>query len=52
LKYVEKLIKKLHGKIIITSDHGNCFGELGVYEHPYGVHIPPLIDVPLFVIDK
>jgi len=46
LKYVKKLIEYLDGKIVITADHGNCFGEMGLFEHPPRVHIPPLIGVP------
>ncbi len=52
MDYVGKLIKKLEGRIIITSDLGNCFGEMGLFGHPYGIHIPPLINVPYFIIEK
>ena len=31
LEYVKKLLPHLSGKVIITSDHGNGFGELGYY---------------------
>ncbi len=46
MKYVKKLIAHLDGDIAISSDHGNCFGELGLFCHPRKIHIPPLIDVP------
>ena len=46
LRQIEKLLGYLDGKIIITSDHGNCFGEMGLFAHPQRVHIPPLIEVP------
>lgn len=59
MDYVEKLIPNLHGKIVITSDHGEGFGEplhrffpIKVYGHPQKVRIEPLIKVPWFVIDK
>lgn len=52
LKYVKELIEHLNGKIIITSDHGNCFGEMGLFGHPSNIHIPPLIDVPYLEIKK
>jgi hypothetical protein len=59
LNYVETLVNKLDGKIVITSDHGEAFGEklhkrvpLSVYGHIPGVHIEPLIKIPWFVIDK
>lgn len=46
LKYVEKLVDQLEGKIIVTSDHGEAFGEQGVWEHHVEKRIPPLIEVP------
>ncbi len=56
---VEDLIKNLDGKIVITSDHGEAFGEklhrlvpLKVYGHPRRVKIKSLIKVPWFVIFK
>jgi hypothetical protein len=52
MPYVEKLVDYLKGTIIVTSDHGNCFGEMGLFCHPYGTRIPPLIDVPLLTIEK
>lgn len=33
-------------KAILTADHGECFGEWGLYGHPDGVRIRPLINVP------
>jgi len=36
LDYVAKLCRKLFGKIVITSDHGELLGEEGAYEHPNG----------------
>ncbi|MEF8849072.1 MAG: hypothetical protein V5A68_08085 [Candidatus Thermoplasmatota archaeon] len=52
LEYISKLVEYLDGKIIITADHGECFGEMGVFTHPQRVHIPPLVDVPYFEIEK
>jgi len=52
LKYVKELINHLDGKIIITSDHGNCFGEMGLFAHPSNIHIPPLVNVPYLKITK
>ena len=53
LYYVEKLVKILPGKIIITSDHGEAFGEplsrifpLKVYGHPSRIRTPSLVQVP------
>ena len=50
LPEVECLINNIQGKIVITSDHGNAFGEHGVYGHPRYVHIPALTDVPWFIL--
>lgn len=43
---VYELLGHLEGDIVITSDHGNCFGEMGIVAHPQRVHISPLVDVP------
>lgn len=52
MPYVEKLVDFLDGNVVITSDHGNCFGEMGLFCHPKNIHIPPLVDVPYFEVDK
>ncbi|NJE00444.1 hypothetical protein [Thermococcus sp. JdF3] len=59
LKYVEKLVKILDGKIVITSDHGEAFGErlhriipINVYGHPKGIRINPLVKVPWLIIER
>jgi len=46
LKYASQLINELDGKTIITSDHGEAFGEQGKWVHPLETHIPILIEVP------
>lgn len=54
LQAVEQLLDELPGKTIITSDHGNGFGErhfpfpFRIYGHPKYVHTPELVDVPWF----
>lgn len=52
LKYVEPIVRELSKKkkIIITSDHGNVFGEYGLYGHPNGYDYPELTEVPWLVI--
>jgi len=59
LDYVEKLLKHLNGKIVITSDHGEAFGEIfhpivpiRIYGHPKNVRIEALVKVPWFIIEK
>lgn len=41
-----KVSGKIEGKTIITSDHGNAFGEYGLFGHPAGYHIQALVKVP------
>lgn len=48
LQAIWDLIKRLKGRIVISSDHGNCFGEYGIYGHPGGKHVKPLVEVPWF----
>jgi len=50
LKELNKL--KLRGKTIITSDHGECFGEYGLLLHHDGIYIKSLIEVPWFIFNK
>ena len=59
IDYVERLVGNLNGKIIITADHGETFGEplhplipIRVFEHPSGCRIDCLIKVPWFIIEK
>lgn len=47
-----KLVKELDGKVIITSDHGEAFGEQGVWEHHVETHIPVLVEVPWLEVEK
>lgn len=49
LKSISKL-KNIKKRIIITSDHGNCFGEYGLYGHPCGIYIRQLIEIPWFLM--
>lgn len=52
LPEVERLLKSLRGKSVITSDHGNEFGNFGVYGHPGGVFLDSLINVPWLEINS
>lgn len=46
---VSELLKNLSDKkVVITSDHGEAFGEWGIYGHPGGVYIKALTEVPWF----
>lgn len=52
LEHVQGLVAQLDGKIVITADHGEAFGEKFIVDHPPGVYIKELTDVPWLVIDK
>lgn len=58
LVFVEKLLKILHGKTIITSDHGELFGEwilpfpIKGYGHPGGIYCKKLIKVPWLIYNN
>lgn len=46
IPHVQELVNSLDGKTVVTSDHGNAFGEWGVYGHPPSCYISPLVQVP------
>jgi hypothetical protein len=52
LPEVRKLVDQLDGRIIVTADHGEAFGEKSVYGHPPGTYIKELVEIPWLVIDK
>jgi len=37
--------------VMVTSDHGNGAGEYGLYGHPPGIHIEPLMKVPKYTFE-
>ena len=46
LDEVETLLANIDGRVAITADHGNLFGEWGLYGHPVHTPIPALLAVP------
>ena len=46
LEQLNILQDSIDGEILITADHGNAFGERGVYGHPEGVPIQAIRNVP------
>lgn len=47
LEYVETLLENFEAeKAVITADHGEALGELGLYKHAYGVPHPAMKKVP------
>ena len=56
LKYIkeslETLKPDLNGELVLTSDHGNLFGERGMYAHPPKAHLKTLTEVPWIKVKK
>lgn len=52
LREIAELIEELEGKIVITSDHGESWGENYEYGHPIGSNNPVLLEVPWMEIEK
>lgn len=51
LRSIENLLPHLEGKVIISSDHGELFGEKYIYGHPPGIRLKKITKVPWFVVD-
>ncbi|MBW3018813.1 LTA synthase family protein [Candidatus Woesearchaeota archaeon] len=52
MESVKKMLPRLHGKIVITADHGEAFGEKRLYFHPRGIYTKELTTVPWHVINN
>ena len=51
LPYVERLVDNVAGRVVVTADHANLFGEWGLYGHPMQVPVPALVTVPWAVCE-
>lgn len=51
LGHIQAAMADLAGPVVITADHGEAFGEGGIYGHPCGTLLPELIAVPYLVVD-
>ncbi|MBZ6496601.1 hypothetical protein [Natrinema longum] len=51
LESVADLVEELDGRVVVTADHGEAFGEEGVWEHHIETHIPPLMEVPWLEVE-
>jgi len=47
---VNKLAKKMHGRVIVSSDHGNHFGEYHLFGHFPGFRSEELVKVPWMIL--
>lgn len=52
LGVVFALAEGWEGRVIITADHGEGFGENGICGHYDGIRTPDLLEVPWFIFDK
>lgn len=52
LESVGELLKAVSGRVVVTSDHGECFGEKFIIEHPPGIYIRELVEVPWHVVKE
>ncbi|WP_262175434.1 hypothetical protein [Haloarcula laminariae] len=46
LAEVSALVENVDGRVAVTADHGNLFGEWGLYGHPMQTPVPALLAVP------
>ncbi|RKD95123.1 hypothetical protein [Halopiger aswanensis] len=51
LESVAELVEELDGTVVVTADHGEAFGEEGVWEHHIETYIPPLMEVPWLTVE-
>nr|WP_303652199.1 hypothetical protein [Halorubrum laminariae] len=51
LSEVASLAANVDGRIAVTADHGNCFGEWGLYGHPMYAPVSALLAVPWATVD-
>jgi hypothetical protein len=51
MESVADLVTRLDGRVVVTADHGEAFGEQGVWEHRIETHIPVLVEVPWLVVE-
>lgn len=58
LEHVEVLLNAIHGKTVVTSDHGNFVGDRATpipireWGHPRGIYAEPLVRVPWLEVSK
>jgi hypothetical protein len=59
LSHVQRLLRMIDGKTVLSSDHGNMVGERlrpipsrRIYGHYYGMYTPELVKVPWHVIES
>lgn len=51
VQFVELVASVCNAKILVTADHGNAFGELGIWGHPFGWLQPAVRKVPWITLN-
>ncbi|QLH81275.1 hypothetical protein [Halosimplex pelagicum] len=49
---INDLLSDLSGDIVITADHGEAFGEYGLYGHVPGLYAPSMVFVPWLEVES
>lgn len=52
LEKVVDLVEAADGRVVLSSDHGQAFGEWGVYGHPPSTRTREVLDVPWAVVKE
>ncbi len=52
LEVIIGLLPSIPGRVAITADHGELFGEYGVFGHVEEMYVPELIEVPYLAVTK
>jgi hypothetical protein len=52
IPHVERLMDAFSGRTVVTSDHGNAFGENDVFGHPSNTHHKYLQSIPWLVYES
>ena len=57
IPHIQEVLDRVDGRVVVTADHGNAFGErprlypFPLYGHPMGIDHASIVEVPWSVID-
>ena len=52
LEQISEIVEKLDGKVVVTADHGESFGENYEWGHPLNSKNPVLVEVPWLEVER
>ncbi len=52
MRYAQEIAEEADGKVIITPDHGEAYGEQGVWGHHIETQVPALTEVPWLEVEE